>query len=33
LESKQVGLDKVPVKGATEMNGAYFYNTIKFRDV
>jgi sugar/nucleoside kinase (ribokinase family) len=33
LESKQVGLDKVPAKGATEMNGAYFYNTIKFRDV
>jgi sugar/nucleoside kinase (ribokinase family) len=33
LESKQIGLDKVPAKGAIEANASYFYNTIKFRDV
>lgn len=33
LESKEVGIDKIPPRGATEANGAYFYNTIKFRDV
>jgi sugar/nucleoside kinase (ribokinase family) len=33
LESKSVGLEKIPPKGATEANGAYFYNTLKFRDV
>jgi len=33
LESKQVGLDKVPKKGATETNASYFYNLIKFKQV
>ncbi|CAE6498864.1 MAG: PfkB family carbohydrate kinase [Candidatus Nitrosotenuis sp.] len=33
LESKMVGLEKIPPKAATEANGAYFYNTLKFRDV
>lgn len=33
LDSKQVGLDKIPPKGAVEAAGAYFYNTIKFQDV
>lgn len=33
LESKQIGLNKVPMKGATESNASYFYNVIKFRDV
>jgi len=33
LESKEVGIDKVPPRGATETNGAYFYNTLKFKDV
>lgn len=33
LESKEIGLDKVPSRGATEVNASYFYNTIKFKDV
>ncbi len=33
LESKEIGLDKVPPRGATETNASYFYNTIKFADV
>ena len=33
LESKQVGLEKVPKKGATETNASYFYNLIKFKQV
>jgi sugar/nucleoside kinase (ribokinase family) len=33
LESKRVGLEKVPPRGATEANAAYFYNTIKFTDI
>jgi sugar/nucleoside kinase (ribokinase family) len=33
LESGLVGLDKVPPRGATETNAAYFYNTIKFSDI
>jgi sugar/nucleoside kinase (ribokinase family) len=33
LESQEVGLDKVPPKGATQTNASYFYNTIKFRDI
>jgi fructose-1-phosphate kinase PfkB-like protein len=33
LESKEVGLDKIPLRGATESNASYFYNTIKFADV
>jgi fructose-1-phosphate kinase PfkB-like protein len=33
LESKEVGLDKIPSKGATQTNASYFYNTLKFEDV
>ncbi|NDB47010.1 MAG: ribokinase [Nitrososphaeria archaeon] len=33
LESKEVGLDKVPPKGATQTNASYYYNIIKFEDV
>jgi sugar/nucleoside kinase (ribokinase family) len=33
LESKQIGLQKVPKKGATETNASYFYNMIKFEQV
>lgn len=33
LESKEVGLDKIPPKAATETNASYFYNTIKFKDI
>jgi sugar/nucleoside kinase (ribokinase family) len=33
LESKEVGLDKVPPRGATEANASYYYNIIKFKDV
>ena len=33
LESKQIGLEKIPSKGAIEANAYYFYNTIKFRQI
>jgi sugar/nucleoside kinase (ribokinase family) len=33
LESKQVGLEKVPTKGEVQTNAAYYYNMIKFTDV
>ena len=33
LESKQIGLEKIPSKGAVEANAYYFYNTIKFRQI
>jgi sugar/nucleoside kinase (ribokinase family) len=33
IESKQFGLDKIPAKGATETNAAYFYNQVKFKQV
>ena len=33
IESKKFGLDKIPVKGATETNAAYFYNQVKFKQV
>lgn len=33
LESKEVGLDKIPPKGATQVNASYYYNIMKFRDV
>ncbi|MFQ5573559.1 MAG: PfkB family carbohydrate kinase, partial [Nitrosopumilaceae archaeon] len=33
LESKEIGLQKVPKKGATETNASYFYNMIKFKQV
>ncbi len=33
LESNEIGLDKIPPRGATEANASYFYNTIKFTDI
>ena len=33
LESKQIGLEKIPTKGAVETNAYYFYNTIKFKQI
>jgi sugar/nucleoside kinase (ribokinase family) len=33
LETKSIGLDKIPQKGAIETNASYFYNQIKFRQV
>jgi len=33
LDSKQIGLAKIPEKKAVESNASYFYNTIKFRQV
>ena len=33
LESKQIGLEKIPIKAAIESKCTYFYHTVKFRDV
>ncbi|MGQ0606726.1 MAG: PfkB family carbohydrate kinase [Candidatus Nitrosotenuis sp.] len=33
LESKEIGLDKIPLKATIETNASYFYNIMKFRDV
>ena len=33
LESKNVGLQKIPNKGTVETNASYFYNLVKFRDL
>jgi len=33
FETKQIGLDKIPEKGAIENNGAYIYTLIKFKQV
>jgi hypothetical protein len=33
IESKEIGLEKIPVKGAIETNASYFYNQIKFKQV
>ena len=33
LETNQIGLQKVPKKGAIETNATYFYNTLKFKQV
>ena len=33
LDSKSIGLQKIPSKGAIESNGSYFYNTVKFKQV
>ena len=33
LESREMGLKKVPQKGAVETNAAYFYNQVKFKQV
>ena len=33
LDSKELGLAKIPSKGAIESNASYFYNTVKFKQV
>ena len=33
LESKNVGLQKIPKKGNIQTNASYFYNLVKFRDL
>ena len=33
LESKQIGLEKIPSKNAIESNAYYFYNTVKFKEI
>ena len=33
LESKNVGLQKIPSKGTIQTNASYFYNLVKFRDL
>ncbi len=33
LESRELGLNKIPEKGAIETNAAYFYNQVKFKQV
>nr|AIF20999.1 ribokinase-like domain-containing protein [uncultured marine thaumarchaeote KM3_97_B07] len=33
LESNQIGLEKIPSKGAIESNAYYFYNTVKFKEI
>ena len=33
LESMQIGLEKIPSKGAIESNAYYFYNTVKFKEI
>ena len=33
LDSKNVGLQKIPKKGTIETNASYFYNLVKFRDL
>ena len=33
LESRQIGLEKIPSKGAIESNAYYFYNTVRFKEI
>jgi sugar/nucleoside kinase (ribokinase family) len=33
IESKEVGLEKIPSKGSVETNAAYFYNQVKYKQV
>ena len=33
LDSKNIGLQKIPKKGVIQTNASYFYNLIKFRDL
>lgn len=33
LDSKNVGLQKIPRKGVIQNNASYFYNLVKFRDL
>ena len=33
LDSKNIGLQKIPKKGVVQTNASYFYNLVKFRDL
>ena len=33
LDSKNIGLQKIPKKGTIQNNASYFYNLVKFRDL
>ena len=33
LESRKIGLEKIPSKGAIESNAYYFYNIVKFKEI
>ena len=33
LDSKNIGLQKIPKKGSVQTNASYFYNLVKFRDL
>jgi len=33
LDSRELGLNKIPQKGAIQTNGSYFYNTVKFKQI
>jgi len=33
LDSKQIGLLKIPQKSAIETNASYFYNLVKYRSI
>ena len=33
LETKKIGIKKIPEKGAVENNGSYFYNMVQFRQI
>ena len=33
LETKKIGINKIPEKGAVENNGSYFYNMVQFRQI
>ncbi len=33
LDSRNIGLQKIPKKGAVQTNASYFYNLVKFRDL
>ena len=33
IESKEIGLNKIPSKGSVETNAAYFYNQVKYKQV
>ena len=33
LDSKNIGLQKIPQKGVIQTNASYFYNLVKFRDL
>jgi sugar/nucleoside kinase (ribokinase family) len=33
IQSKEIGLEKIPSKGSVETNAAYFYNQLKYKQV